>query len=188
MDYIYSRVSTDKQTTENQVLDLLAQYPNATVVEETGSGAKARPILDDLLGKMQRGDRLVIVAIDRLGRSIGDLVHILDRLGDTGVVLISKREGTIDKTTAMGSFIFNIMASVAQMERDILIERTRAGLSRTKASGTKLGRRATISDETRASVAAMRSQGHSLVAVGSALGISKSRVHEIERELKLTNK
>ena len=172
MDYIYTRVSTEVQTTQNQVLILSKQYPEAEIVEEVGSGAKERPKLTELMSRLTSGDRLIVYAIDRLGRSMFDLVTLFETLGNKGVILISQREGIIDRATPMGNFMYHIMAAMATMERDILKERIAAGLARTKAKGTKLGRKYTYSKEVRESAVTLRQEGKSLQQISDSLGIS----------------
>lgn len=172
MDYIYTRVSTEAQTTQNQVLILSKQYPDAEVVEEVGSGAKERPKLTELLDKMVAGDRLIVYAIDRLGRSMLDLVNLFELLGSRKIILVSQREGVIDRDTPMGNFMYHIMAAMANMERDILKERIAAGLARTKAKGTKLGRKYTHRKEIRELAVLMRQEGKSLQQISNDLGIS----------------
>jgi DNA invertase Pin-like site-specific DNA recombinase len=182
VQYIYARVSTDRQTSDNQTEVLTSRYPDARVVQEVGSGVKKRPALDNLLAELRKGDEIVVFAIDRLGRSVVDLANILDKIADKGAVLVSMREGTIDKKTPMGNFMYNIMASLAQIERDILIERTKAGLERARRAGKKLGGPRSISDETRLRIAEMRRQGHTLQSIASEVKVSKTRVHEIIKE------
>jgi putative DNA-invertase from lambdoid prophage Rac len=182
MRYIYARVSTEDQTYENQISVLKARFPDANIVKEVGSAVKRRPALEGLISSLKPGDEIVVFAIDRLGRSVVDLSHVLERISSSGAVLISQREGIIDKSTPLGNFIYNIMASLAQMEREILIERTKAGLDRARRAGKKLGGPRSISDEKRTRMASMRSQGHSLSTIASTVGVSKSRVHEILKE------
>jgi DNA invertase Pin-like site-specific DNA recombinase len=182
MDYIYTRVSTEKQKTENQIVALKGLYPNSVIIEETGSGAKERPELTELINKVVEGDRVIVYAIDRLGRSVGDLIRILTALKGKKVPLLSHREGNIDPSTPIGEFTFNIMAALAQMERSILIERTRAGLDRAVASGTVLGRRHSIPEETRIRIKVLRSEGYTLKSIANLTKVSVTRVHEITKE------
>lgn len=181
-DYIYARVSTDHQTTENQVLTLTSQYPNAKVIKEVESGVKKRPQLDALLEEVVQGDRIIIYALDRLGRSIQDLLRIFDLLEGKKVPIVSQREGVLDRSTPTGEFMINMMASLATMERRILVERINTGLKRAKSEGKKLGRAYTFSEGTRAQICDLRAQGVSLMDIAKATGVSKSRVHEILKE------
>jgi len=185
MQYIYSRVSTDRQTTENQILQLTKLYPNAILVEEVGSGVKERPKLHDLLDKLKEGDELVVYAIDRLGRSMMDLVNLFETISGKGVVLISTREGILDKRNPMSNFVFSIMGALAQMERDILKERIHAGLERARSQGKKLGRKYTHSEEIRLKALRLRQEGLSYQRVADTLGISVGAVRGYERHLKM---
>lgn len=141
MDYIYARVSTDGQDAENQTAALLRLYPNGTVITETISGvAISKPKLEALIEGLSNGDRLVISALDRLGRSAWKAIKLIEELHDKGIHIISIREG-IDYSTSSGRMIATIMFGVAQMERDLISERTKTALQRLKANGVKLGRK-----------------------------------------------
>jgi DNA invertase Pin-like site-specific DNA recombinase len=154
----------------------------ATVVEEQASGAKERPKLSELISKLTAGDRLIVYAIDRLGRSTRDLVTLFEELGSRGVILISNREGIIDRSTPMGNFMYNIMAAMAQMERDILIERIKTGLSRAKSEGKKLGRTYQHPKEVRDAALTMRKQGITYRGIAKKLGISVTSIRLYERK------
>jgi DNA invertase Pin-like site-specific DNA recombinase len=183
MDYIYARVSTDHQTTDNQVVQLSSQYPSATVVAEVASGAKERPALRQLVSDLTAGDRLIVYAIDRLGRSAVDTITLIEALFRKGVVVVSSREGILDPSTPMGAFFLNVMSAFAQMERDILRERVRAGLERAKRDGKKLGRAYTYPDEMRARIRDLRASGASLLDIAKQTGVSKSQAHEILKQI-----
>lgn len=140
MHYIYSRVSTDVQTTENQLHALKLKYPHAEIISETISGTKAqKPILEALLVRLQRGDALVISSLDRLGRTAWRAIKLIDELYDRGITVISIREG-VDYSTSTGRMIAGIMLNVSQMERDLISERTKTALARLKAEGRYIGR------------------------------------------------
>lgn len=184
MQYIYSRVSTDHQTTENQVLQLTKLYPEAQLIEEVGSGVKERPKLQAVLDSLVEGDQLIVYAIDRLGRSVSDLVNLFEIISKKGAVLVSTREGVLDKRNPMSNFVFSIMSALAQMERDILRERIHAGLERAKAQGKKLGRGYSHSEEVRLKAIRLRQEGLTLKAVAETLDISIGAVRGYERGLK----
>lgn len=140
MKYIYSRVSTDDQQTANQLYSLQLRYPDAQEVSETISGTKAtKPVLEALLARLQPGDTLIIAALDRLGRKAWRAIKLMDELYERGITIVSVRE-SIDYSTSAGRMTANIMLSVAQMERDLISERTKASLQRLKAQGLQLGR------------------------------------------------
>jgi DNA invertase Pin-like site-specific DNA recombinase len=183
MDYVYTRVSTDSQTTDNQVLALKSLYPEAEIVTEASSGVKERPKLMNLKFRLKEGDRLIVYAIDRLGRSTVDLVNLFEELGTKGVIIVSSREGIIDRTTPMGAFLLNIMISVAQMERDMLRERVRAGLDRAKSEGTKLGRQYSHDDETLKEAIKLRKLGYSYREITDKTGVSSGSLRLYEKRV-----
>jgi DNA invertase Pin-like site-specific DNA recombinase len=139
MKFGYARVSTRDQNLDPQ-RDQLRQAGCEEILEEIASGAKSeRPVLRGLLEQMRTGDVLVIWKLDRLGRSLRDLVNLVSTLMEKGVGLKSLQD-PIDTTSSQGRLVFNIFASLAEFERDLIIERTRAGLSAARARGRKGGR------------------------------------------------
>jgi len=110
------------------------------IVSEVASGIKTnRPILEDLLNKVRKGDVIVVWKLDRLGRSLKHLVDLVNMLMGKGVGLKSLQD-PIDTTNAQGRLVFNIFASLAEFERDLIIERTQAGLTAARARGRTGGR------------------------------------------------
>jgi putative DNA-invertase from lambdoid prophage Rac len=144
---IYARVSTLDQEPENQLQEL-RRYVSARgwtaqeFVDRGVSGAKdTRPALDALVrdAKRRRFDVLVCWRLDRLGRNLRHLILLLDELSALGVGFVSLAEG-IDATTAAGRLQLHILGAIAEFERDRIRERVKAGLSRTRLAGTRLGR------------------------------------------------
>src|SRR6266404_1646435 len=107
MDYIYARVSKDGLQTTNQVSALRTSYPEATVIEEITSGYNDKPLLEQLLAKLRKGDRLIVYALDRLGRHARKALVLLEDLESRGVIFVSKREG-LDMSTPTGKFMAHI--------------------------------------------------------------------------------
>lgn len=175
---IYSRVSTDKQLNDNQVHVLKEKYPSAEVVEETASGAKERPKLNELCATLCAGDILIVFALDRLGRRTSEVLALVEQLTARGVTLISAREGA-DFSTACGKLILSVLCSVAELERNIISERTKAGLAARKAAGVKLGRRATYPPETVAKALELRTKGLKLREISKIVNISVPRLSQI---------
>jgi DNA invertase Pin-like site-specific DNA recombinase len=139
MHFGYARVSTKEQHLDLQ-LDALKQAGCETIFSETASGAKAeRKELERLLSQVRKGDVIVIWKLDRLGRSLKHLVEVVTTLMEKGVGLKSLQD-PIDTTTAQGRLIFNIFASLAEFERDLIRERTNAGLQAARARGRMGGR------------------------------------------------
>lgn len=173
--YIYSRVSTQGQSTDSQTLSLATKYPNAQVISEIASGAKNRPMLKALVDQLKAGDELIVFGLDRLGRRTAEVLTLLETLEKRGVNFISQREG-VDFRTAVGKLVLSILAAVAAMERDMLVERTKAGLASAKAQGRVGGRPSTISEQDLNGALAMVASGASLRTAAREFGISHSRV------------
>ncbi|SEQ52113.1 Site-specific DNA recombinase [Devosia sp. YR412] len=186
---IYLRVSTKEQTTENQrrELEVVAERAGWDVVrvfEDAGvSGAKGRekrPAYDALLKAVARREVDLVAAwsVDRLGRSMQDLVSFLEDLKGHGADLYLHQQA-LDTTTPSGRALFGMMAVFAEFERAMIQERVHAGLSRAKAQGKKLGR-PTLSADMEAKVRALRAEGMGVVKVAKSLGIGVSAVQRID--------
>jgi DNA invertase Pin-like site-specific DNA recombinase len=180
MQYIYSRVSTAKQDTENQLSRLRELYPNAVVVDETASGAKSRPELKMLVAKLLRGDELIVAALDRLGRRTSEVLGLIEDLEKRGVVLKSLREG-VDYSTVCGRLVTQILCSVAEMERGLIASRTRDALAAKRTQGIVGGRKPSFSNETIQQVKLLRASGLSCRGVSAKTGVSPSRISQICR-------
>ncbi|EFH1548876.1 recombinase family protein [Escherichia coli] len=146
MIYGYARVSTNHQDTELQ-LTALKSAGCEKIFEEHASGRKSnRPVLKRLIATMQPGDELVVWKLDRLGRSMRNLVLLVDELRQRGIHFRSLTD-SIDTSSPMGRFIFHIMSALAEMERELIVERTLAGLAAARAKGRVGGRRPKLSTE-----------------------------------------
>ncbi len=142
----YARVSTNEQNLNLQIDDL-KKAGCRKIYKETATGAKAeRRELNNLLGNVRKGDVIVIWKLDRLGRSLKHLVELVNQLIEKKVGLLSLND-PINTTTPQGRLIFNIFASLAEFERDIIRERTHAGLSAARARGRKGGRPKGLSEQ-----------------------------------------
>lgn len=140
----YARVSTDDQSTASQ-LDALGSAGCERIYQEHFSGkSKKRPELDRMIDALREGDIVVVQRLDRLGRSLKDLIELLDSFKQQGVQFISLNEN-IDTTTAIGELAFHMIGSIAQFERRLISERTKAGLDAARARGRKGGRKAKLS-------------------------------------------
>ena len=149
----YARVSTKEQSLDLQV-DALKQVQCEQVFTEVASGVKtARPALTDLLSRLRPGDVLVIWKLDRLGRSLQHLVTLTNELMERRIGLISLND-PIDTTTPQGRLVFNIFGSLAEFERDLIRERTQAGLQAARARGRKGGRPGGLSKQAQATAMA----------------------------------
>ena len=187
---IYARVSTNEQTTDNQVRELTewadrAGHEIVTVYDDNGvSGAKGREYrkeFDKLLKAAVRREFDLVAAwsVDRLGRSLQDLLGFLTELHGAGVDLYLHQQA-LDTTTPSGRATFQMMGVFAEFERSMIRERVKAGLARTKANGTRLGRPKT-SPKTEAQILKLRSKGMGILKIGKELGIGTSVVQRVVR-------
>jgi DNA invertase Pin-like site-specific DNA recombinase len=142
----YARVSTDDQNLDLQ-RDALENAGCEQIYTDRVSGTKARrPGLEQALSHLRSGDTLVVWRLDRLGRSLRHLIDTVTDLQERGVGFKSLTE-SIDTTTSGGRLVFNIFASLAEFEREIIKERTNAGLQAARARGRKGGRRTALTDK-----------------------------------------
>jgi len=147
----YARVSTGEQELRLQ-LDALrkAGCAKADIFEDKISGSKStRPGLDECLKHLKPGDTLIVWRLDRLGRSVRHLIDVVEDLRQRGVGFKSICDGAIDTTTASGELIFHIFTALAQFERRLIQERTRAGLTAARARGRLGGRPAIAANDPR---------------------------------------
>jgi len=185
---IYARVSTNEQTTENQVRELTewvdrAGHEIVAIYDDNGiSGAKGREYrkeFDKLLKAAVRREFDLVAAwsVDRLGRSLQDLVGFLQELHGAGVDLYLHQQA-LDTTTPGGKAMFQMMGVFAEFERSMISERVKAGLARTKAKGTKLGRPRT-SPKTEAQILKLRDKGMGMLRIGKELGVGTGTVQRV---------
>lgn len=193
----YGRVSTADQTTENQRLELATngfQIAPRRWYADTISGkvpARERPEFSKMLERMEAGDMLVVSKLDRLGRDMIDVVQTLRSLeqhdrhtneaGDevVGVKVKVLTLGDVDLTSAAGRAVVSILAAVAEMERDLLVERTQAGLARAKAEGKQLGRPSKTTEEDRKAILAQLSAGVTVSQVARSFDVSRATIISI---------
>jgi DNA invertase Pin-like site-specific DNA recombinase len=134
----YARVSTEEQTNEAQLIELKAAGCH-DIFEEQGSGAsRARPVLARLLREIKAGDVLVVVRLDRLARSVSHLLQVIEQLEQEGAHFRSLHD-PIDTSTPQGMFSLQVLGAVAQLERALISERTKAGIKAAKAHGKMPG-------------------------------------------------
>ncbi len=176
--YVYARVSTQSQETENQIAHLRRVYPDAAFISETASGAKVRPELESLVRKLQRGDELIVSSLDRLGRKTSEILVLIESLEKRGVILKSLREG-LDYSTVSGRLVTQILISVSELERSLISMRTKSALAAKRLKGIVGGRPRIHSEEKVARARALRAEGKSLSAISQLVGISKTRLHQL---------
>lgn len=189
---LYARVSTTGQTTENQLVELRAAAERlgwdvaAEYVERGISGAKGRsdrPKLDALLKSVARGEVDVVAAwsVDRLGRSLVDLVALLQELHAVGIDLYLHQQG-INTTTPAGKALFGMLGVFAEFEREIIRERINAGIARARSLGTRSGRpigRPRVADEVEQRIRELRDQGLAMARIAQTAGCGVSTVQRV---------
>jgi DNA invertase Pin-like site-specific DNA recombinase len=173
----YARVSTHEQETSLQQ-DALEAAGCERIFADRASGALAeRPELARALEYARQGDTLVVWRLDRLGRSLRDLIETVTALGERGVGFRSLTE-SIDTTTPGGRLVFHVFAALAEFERDLIRERTQAGLSAARARGRRGGRPPAMSGEQVAVARAMYdSHEHTTAKIAEVLGVSRATLY-----------
>ncbi|MGG5173175.1 recombinase family protein [Pseudarthrobacter sp. J1738] len=167
----YARVSTRDQNLGLQI-GALKKAGCDKIYEDTISGTKShRPGLDRALDTLRDGDTLVVWKLDRLGRSVKDLLDFAGGLNNRGVGFVSLTDA-IDTTTVSGRFFFNVMASLAQMERELMVERTQAGLRAAREQGRVGGRKRIMTEAKIRSARKLLKQGTPPREVATSLGVS----------------
>ncbi|MEH6303843.1 recombinase family protein [Salmonella enterica subsp. enterica serovar London] len=179
----YARVSTADQDLAPQ-LDVLQARGCEPIYSEHASGkTAARPELANALKALRAGDTLVVWRLDRLGRSLPDLIATVNELAQRGVAFESVTEA-IDTTTAAGKLVFNIFASLADFERHLISERTRAGLAAGRARGRLGGRPPTLTPKQLREARLLLSDPEATVtAVAERYGVSRTTLYKGLREL-----
>jgi DNA invertase Pin-like site-specific DNA recombinase len=182
---LYLRVSTDQQTTENQRLELekycqRQDWEIAKVYQDNGISGKTtdRPALQEMMRDAAKGGFVVLVVwkIDRLARSVADLLSILSSLRSNGVDFCSTTQA-IDTTTSYGKMVLTFLGAIAEFERETIVERVRAGISRARSQGVKIGRPRVAVDIKKA--LELRREGLGFKQVAKALGLPRTTVYRV---------
>lgn len=187
--FAYLRVSTADQTTDNQLHEIDAAGFNVQprrVISETVSGstgAMERPGFAKLVDRLEAGDVLVVTKLDRLGRNAMDVRTTVERLAGTGVKVHCLALGGVDLTSPAGKMTMGVIAAVAEFERDLLIERTQAGLVRAKAEGKTLGRPSSLTAEQRQEIAQALADGDAVAALARQHGVSRQTIMRVREGL-----
>ncbi|WP_175863483.1 recombinase family protein [Burkholderia cepacia] len=183
--FAYARVSTSDQTTANQLREIEAagfSVDKRRVVSESISGsvsADQRPGFAQLLVKMEEGDVLIVTKLDRLGRNAMDVRATVEGLAERGIRVHCLALGGVDLTSAAGRMTMQVLNAVAEFERDLLIERTHAGIARAKAEGKAMGRPSALSNEQRAVVLRELDAGASVAALARRFGTSRQTIMRV---------
>jgi len=187
--FAYSRVSTVSQNTSNQKLEIQnAGFSIDYFYEDIGvSGkvfAKQRSEFSKLLNQIRDGETLVVTKLDRLGRDVVDILTTIRYLTSRNIEVIVLQLGKFDLTSTAGKLLLTMLMAVAEMERDLLVERTKIGLLRAKAEGKKLGRPKKTNTQQRKEIIQKLEEGISVSEVARFYGISRASVIWIRKNLK----
>ena len=186
--FAYARVSTLEQDTQNQLLEIETagfKVEPHRIISETISGsvdAKQRPGFTRLLDKMERGDVLIVTKLDRLGRNAIDVASTVTMLSDMGIRVHCLALGGQDLTSSAGKLTMGVITAVAQFERDLLIERTHAGLERAKAEGKRIGRPPVLSPSQNVDVRLRLQAGDAIAAIARDIGVSRQVIMRVRDE------
>lgn len=179
----YARVSTEEQNLDSQ-LDLLGEKCEKVFTEKVSGAKSDRPKLQQCLEYMRSGDVLVISKLDRLARSLKDLIRIVETLKERDISIISIQDN-IETTTAHGKFFFHIFGAVAEFERDLIRQRTNAGLAAARARGRLGGRKPKMTSEKILAAKKLLDGNLPASVVAKQLGVSRATLYN---HLKLSSK
>ena len=188
--FAYVRVSTHGQTTENQISEIRTagfEVQVRRVVSETVSGslaARERDGFRRLLDRMEEGDVLVVTKMDRLGRNAMDVRATVELLAEMGVKVHCLALGGVDLTSSTGRMTMSVINAVAEFERDLLVERTHAGLVRAKEQGKVLGRPAKLTPEQKRIVRDRLGQGATISALAREFAVSRLTIQRARDTIK----
>lgn len=183
--FAYARVSTADQTAANQLREIEAagfSVDKRRVVTESISGsvsADQRPGFAELLVKMEEGDVLIVTKLDRLGRNAMDVRATVEALAHRGVRIHCLALGGVDLTSAAGRMTMQVLNAVAEFERDLLIERTQAGIARARAEGTAIGRPAALTPQQQEDVRTQLAEGVAIARIARQYGTSRQTIMRV---------
>ncbi|WP_028402363.1 recombinase family protein [Ectobacillus panaciterrae] len=181
MIFGYARVSTKHQNLDMQI-DELKKYGCKEIVTEQESGAnQQREQLNQLLNKLRNGDTLVVFKLDRLGRTMQQLVMLLNHFRGKGINFVSIKDG-IDTSTTMGRFLYHIFGAMAEMEREVINERVKSGIASAKARGRMGGRKKSHSEKQIQGMLEMIQLGRSKKEVQEIFGVSRTTLYRYIKE------
>ena len=187
--FAYTRVSTPDQTTNNQVEEIAGagfSVQARRTAREVISGSVAafeRPLFVRLVDRLEEGDVLIVTKLDRLGRNAMDVASTIQRLADIGVRVHCLQLGGVDLTSSTGKLTMTVLNAVAEFERDLLIERTHAGLARARKEGKRIGRPPRLTDEQKVAVRGRLAAGENVSALARAFGTSRQTIMRVRSEM-----
>ena len=172
----YARVSTEEQNLDLQ-LDALQKFGVEKIYKEKLTGTRRdRPQLEELLKVLRSGDKVVVYKLDRISRSTKHLIELSEVFNEMDVHFVSIADN-IDTSTAMGKFFFRTMASIAELERDIISERTKSGLQAARSRGKKGGRPTKKEDKVEIAIKMYKSKDYSIKEITEMTGLSKTTLY-----------
>lgn len=181
MKFGYARVSTKKQNLDLQ-LDELNRYGCDEIITDKISGRKVdREGLNSLLKKLRKGDTLVVYKLDRLGRTMHQLVNLMNDFNSNDIKFVSIKDG-VDTSTTMGRFLFHVFGAMAEMEREVINERVISGLESAKSRGRSGGRRKAHNEEKRSIMLKMIEDGYSKKEICESTGVSRTTLYRYIKE------
>jgi DNA invertase Pin-like site-specific DNA recombinase len=171
----YARTSTADQAAgfEDQQCELKAAGAERIYREQISAVAKSRPQFAAMMAALRQGDVVIVTKLDRLARSMGDLMGIIDGIKAAGASLRVLAMG-LDTSTATSKLILNVLGSVAEFERELMLERQRAGIAKAKAEGRYKGRKRAFSDDR---LLALRGKGLGVADIAAQLGVSRETIY-----------
>ncbi|CAI8691904.1 recombinase family protein [Burkholderia sp. IT-111MI5] len=176
----YARVSTRDQDLTNQEAQLRAAGCGRIFAEKITGTRRARPQLDRLLDHLRAGDVVVVTRLDRLARSIRDLLDIVEHIHTANAGLRSLAEPWADTTTPAGRMVLTVFAGIAEFERSLIVERTSSGRAAAKARGTKFGRKPTLTPAQLDHIYRLADEGNtSMQEIAALFGIHRSTLFRL---------
>lgn len=176
MKFGYARVSTKNQNLQMQI-DELNKFGVDEIITDKISGTKVnRKGLDELIVKLRKGDTLVVYKLDRLGRTMHQLVNLLNNFQEKGINFVSIKDG-IDTSTTMGRFLFNIFGAMAEMEREVIRDRTISGLESAKSRGREGGRKKAHTEQQIKAMLEMIDNGRTKKEVCETMNVSRTTLY-----------
>lgn len=185
--FAYCRVSTLEQNTENQRREIEAagfKVEAYRIIEEHISGSVAasdRPGFSRLLDRMEHGDVLIVTKLYRLGRNAIDIRKTVEKLSELNIRVHCLALGGVDLTSPAGKMTMQVISAVAEFERDLLVERTHAGIARAKSAGKRFGRPPTLSDEQKQAVIERIQAGSSISAIAREFNTTRQTILRVKQ-------
>lgn len=172
----YARVSTKDQSIENQIAALKAAGCEKIFTDKLSGKSDQRPGLQEAVNFVREGDTLIVTKLDRFGRSIQNLLNLLQKLDDAGAKF-KALDQSLDLTTSHGKLTMHILAAVAEFERSLINDRVRDGIDKAMAKGVQFGRKRSLSDDDVVAAREMRDAGTAIPAIAKRFEVSRQTVY-----------